>query len=196
MPKVSAAHREARRGQILDAALRCFFEKGFQRTSMADIIDASGLSAGAIYLHFESKQDLVMEAARRVIGRRVADVRTRLAEPPLPDPGEFVQHLMRGIASEGADARLLVQLWTESFFDEGMTGLITTVFARLREIVTEYLGAWALERRPADADAARAWAERAAPAMLSLLQGHILQSALLPDFDTDRYADAVRALLA
>ena len=49
MPKVSEQHREARRDQIVDAALRCFSRKGFQRTSMADIIAESGLSAGAIY---------------------------------------------------------------------------------------------------------------------------------------------------
>ena len=42
MPKITDAHRESRRDQILDAALACFAERGFQATSMADIIAASG----------------------------------------------------------------------------------------------------------------------------------------------------------
>ena len=50
MPKVSQEHRDARRAQILRAAAACFERKGYQRTTMADIIRESGLSAGAIYV--------------------------------------------------------------------------------------------------------------------------------------------------
>jgi len=195
MPKVSAAHREARRSQIVEAALQCFIHKGFQRTSMADIIEASGLSAGAIYLHFASKQEIASAAAQSVVGRRVGDIRDRLTQSPLPDPGQFVQLVMTGLATEVHDSRLLVQLWAESFFDPAMSQLVDGVFQRLRAVLVDYLAGWSAAERGLDADAARAWGERAAPAMLSLLQGHILQSAILPSFDTDAYADAVRAVL-
>ena len=43
MPKVSEAHRESRRDQILDAALARFAERGFQATSMTDIFEAAAL---------------------------------------------------------------------------------------------------------------------------------------------------------
>ena len=55
MPKVSEEYRTARRSEIARAALRCFARKGFDATSMADIIAESGLSAGAIYGHYKSK---------------------------------------------------------------------------------------------------------------------------------------------
>jgi AcrR family transcriptional regulator len=62
MPKVSKEHRQARREQILEAALNCFARNGFHNTSMRDICKEAGLSAGAVYLHFRSKEK-IMEAA-------------------------------------------------------------------------------------------------------------------------------------
>ena len=61
MPKVTVEHKEARRRQVLDAALACFEAKGLHGTTMQDIITASGLSAGAIYTYFASK-DAIIEA--------------------------------------------------------------------------------------------------------------------------------------
>ena len=59
MPKVSQEHLDARRRQILDAAIECFSEQGFHRATMHDIVQRSGLSAGAIYRYFESKDELI-----------------------------------------------------------------------------------------------------------------------------------------
>src|SRR5438552_9989682 len=59
MPKISQARRNARRQQILEAALACFAEDGFHQTGMADIVKRSGLSHGAVYLYFQSKDDLI-----------------------------------------------------------------------------------------------------------------------------------------
>jgi AcrR family transcriptional regulator len=59
MPKISDAKRDARRRQILDAALACFSEAGFHQTGMADIVRRSGLSHGAVYLYFSSKDDII-----------------------------------------------------------------------------------------------------------------------------------------
>lgn len=42
-----------------DAALACFSENGFHQTGMADIVKRSGLSHGAVYLYFQSKDDLI-----------------------------------------------------------------------------------------------------------------------------------------
>jgi len=47
VPKVSDAHLAARRRQILDAAARCFARDGFHRTSMQDIVGASGIQVWA-----------------------------------------------------------------------------------------------------------------------------------------------------
>ena len=59
MPKVSQAHLDARRAQILEAALTCFARNGFHRTTMQEIVKQSRLSPGAIYNYFASKEQII-----------------------------------------------------------------------------------------------------------------------------------------
>lgn len=54
------------RNQLLDAAEKVFFDKGFSQTSLMDIAEAAGLSRGAIYWHFKNKGDLFEAMADRI----------------------------------------------------------------------------------------------------------------------------------
>jgi TetR/AcrR family transcriptional regulator, transcriptional repressor of aconitase len=63
VPKVSAAHLEARRAQILDGARACFARWGFQGTTVARLEEEIGLSRGAIFHYFPSKWELFWELA-------------------------------------------------------------------------------------------------------------------------------------
>jgi len=63
MPKITQAQRDARREQILDAALRCFSRDGFHNTTTADIVRESGVSQGTLYLYFANKDDIVVALA-------------------------------------------------------------------------------------------------------------------------------------
>jgi AcrR family transcriptional regulator len=60
VPKISLAQEQQRRAQILDAAMACFARQGYRATSMDDVVRASGLSVGAIYSYFASKEDLFL----------------------------------------------------------------------------------------------------------------------------------------
>ena len=60
MPKISAAHEQQRRDQILAAAMSCFARQGYHATCMDDVVRESGLSVGAIYTYFPSKEDLFL----------------------------------------------------------------------------------------------------------------------------------------
>jgi AcrR family transcriptional regulator len=55
------------RGRILTSAERLFAELGFSGVSMPMIARASGITAGAIYKHFDSKDDLFFEVIRRTV---------------------------------------------------------------------------------------------------------------------------------
>lgn len=55
------------RARILIAAERLFAEEGFSGVSMPAIAKASGITAGAIYRHFDSKDDLFFEVIRRAV---------------------------------------------------------------------------------------------------------------------------------
>ncbi len=50
---------EERREQILDAAVRVFAERGLHETRMDDIAEQSGLSKGALYLYYKSKDAII-----------------------------------------------------------------------------------------------------------------------------------------
>ena len=58
---------EVRRQEILDTAMWVFMEKGYEHTSIQDIINnLGGLSKGAIYHHFESKEDILIAVTDRM----------------------------------------------------------------------------------------------------------------------------------
>ena len=60
-------HPEETASLILDVAFRLFIEKGYERTSIQDIIDnLGGLSKGAIYHHFRSKEDILVAVTDRM----------------------------------------------------------------------------------------------------------------------------------
>ena len=58
MPKVVPEYKEEARSRILDAAYKLFAEKGYHEATMDDIAKRLGVSKGAIYLYFPSKEDL------------------------------------------------------------------------------------------------------------------------------------------
>lgn len=71
MPKVSEAHRSARRSQILDGARRAFAEHGYFGTNVAALETEIGLSRGAIFSYYSTKLDLFVALAdedRRRVG--------------------------------------------------------------------------------------------------------------------------------
>lgn len=196
MPKVTEQHRTARRNQIVDAALRCFSISGFQRTSMADIIAESGLSAGAIYGHFAGKQQLTLAVAQRILGNRMTEFGERLhqtGEPP--PPSAMLRLMMTGLSGELGDMAVLVQLWGEGVTDPEMSSMIGPIFGELRGVMGPYLTRWAVEHRTLAPDAAAAWADDIVPVFLGLGQGYIIQSALVGGFDTDGYFRGVASLL-
>ena len=74
-------HPEETVSLILEAANRLFIEKGYEHTSIQDIIDQlGGLSKGAIYHHFKSKEDILVAVTDKMTeesNRLLAAVRDR-----------------------------------------------------------------------------------------------------------------------
>ena len=73
MPKISDERRTERREQILDAARRCFAEHGYEGATVARLEQEVGLSRGAIFNYFGSKEDLFVELAVQD-SKRISDV--------------------------------------------------------------------------------------------------------------------------
>jgi TetR/AcrR family transcriptional regulator, repressor for uid operon len=65
MPKLRPETQAARREHILDAAERCFVRTGFHRTTIQDICREAGVSLGALYVYFGSKEALIQGICER-----------------------------------------------------------------------------------------------------------------------------------
>jgi AcrR family transcriptional regulator len=117
LPKVSPAHEQKRRDQILVAAMACFSRQGYRATSMEDIVHESGLSVGAIYTYYPSKEDLFLALAEQRTEQTLESLRVLFAQP-----GELGQKLALAVDfffGQLEDdlaplARVGMEFWSES----------------------------------------------------------------------------------
>ncbi|MEW8627861.1 MAG: TetR/AcrR family transcriptional regulator [Candidatus Thiodiazotropha sp.] len=58
----TAEHKQQSRLRILESAVRCFLQQGYERTGISEIMQDAGLTHGAFYAHFSSKGELYIEA--------------------------------------------------------------------------------------------------------------------------------------
>jgi AcrR family transcriptional regulator len=79
--------------KLLTAAVRCFASNGFHATTTRDISSAVGLSPGALYVHFPSKEDVLFEIIRTA-HQRVLTYITELGGLATDDPVRHLQALV------------------------------------------------------------------------------------------------------
>lgn len=87
MGRIAGVTAAETRGRLLRAAADVFAERGYDGTRVADIAAAAGVSNGALYAHFASKADLLVDALR-THGRRV------LADMFAADPSRSITDLL------------------------------------------------------------------------------------------------------
>ncbi|WPF65854.1 MULTISPECIES: TetR/AcrR family transcriptional regulator [unclassified Corynebacterium] len=175
MPKISEERRQRQRQRIIDAAVTVLGERGFANASMAEIIRASGLSAGAIYGYFPSKNELFQAAARDVLGRRLR-VLGQSATGAVPPPEEALVEFFHVLKKGEPGSAMIVQMWGEAVNNEGMQEVAFQVLSEGREAVEEYLVAWYTQE---GAEGPERRARGAVGPILAMAQGALVQSALL-----------------
>jgi TetR/AcrR family transcriptional regulator, transcriptional repressor of aconitase len=134
MPKVSDSHVAARREQIIQAAKALFAERGFARTTMADVVTASGLSMGAVYHYFPSKSELVLAA----VAGRDGTVEGQFIQE---DPVDLIARLA-GYVSPGegaAHARFVAQIWGDAAVTPELAAVARAAHRRLEDHLTQLL---------------------------------------------------------
>lgn len=197
MPKVSAEHMQARRDQIAHAAVGQFSRRGIHSTSMANIIEASGLSSGAIYRHFAGKDEIIAYVARAAIQSVFTGIRGLLdAEGSLPAPAEVIALIAQRMAIAEVSSGWIVQTWGEAATNPAIRGIANEFYASAFDILREYLTVWLTTRQGVDLRSARERATREAGLMVSLVYAHILQDALIDGYDADGLADTLTVLLS
>lgn len=195
-------YRSDRRAEITAAAARCFATKGVHRTSMADIITESGLSAGAIYNHFRSKQEITVSVGVSVIkGRLLGAVEELEAEGGPIGPGRLIgralEELNRSSMIEGRPLEgLIIQLWAEAAVDDKLLALMQ---GQIRTIRTAFIGPvkrWARDEHGLSAAQAAKWSEEVSQILIALATGYVIQRALFPDFEPRKYIVDVEKMIS
>jgi AcrR family transcriptional regulator len=176
MPKVSQSHLDARRQQIIDAARARFATHGFARTSMTDLVEASGLSVGAIYRYFKSKDEIITAICEQ-------SSQALPAELTAATIGGFLDHI-RTLAKKQDHARLIAQIYAEAAVSPPLAALVQSQLADHRQAVAALLP----QHDPTRAD-------QIAEAFIALCQGYTQQLAIRGDLDSAPYAAALTALI-
>lgn len=92
-PHKRERRKEARPGELLDAALDLFVEKGFAATRVEEVAARAGVSKGTLFLYFPSKVDLFKAVVREAITGRFDEWKAELDSFP-GDTGELVRECM------------------------------------------------------------------------------------------------------
>jgi AcrR family transcriptional regulator len=196
MPKVSEEHRVARRAQIVAAARSCVAEQGFHKTTMADVIAASDLSAGAVYGYFKSKEDIVAAIAEEALSSVDELFGSVLVneEPvrPLLVFERVLKHIVSIAERPGGDVtRIALQAWAESLRNPAVMEIAGGKYRMLRSRFAEVARrAQADGTIPADADP-----EQVAQVLFGFVPGFILQRLLIGDVTPQSYTAGLRAIL-
>ncbi|MDO5627411.1 MAG: TetR/AcrR family transcriptional regulator [Mobilicoccus sp.] len=78
VPRGTRLPREARRAQLLDAAMAVFVEQGYHAAGMDEIADRAGVSKPVLYQHFPGKFELYVALLDTACGQIIESVRTAL----------------------------------------------------------------------------------------------------------------------
>ncbi len=172
---------EVRKDSILQAAMRCFFSKGFERTSVQDIAEAAGLTKGGLYFHFDSKEEIRDTLIRNFLsldrfGFQDPEV---LALAPHLRLGEYLERLANRLSLEGnCSPRLFAEATAGGAMEEEILEFYNSLESLFAKTIEEgqKAGSLSVSLTP----------NMLAKTLLALFDGLQIQSDISPQLDLQR----------
>jgi len=168
---------EETRSHLLQAAEDCFAQSGYDGTSVAEICRGAGVSKGAFYHHFPSKQDIFLELLDRWMAALEGQLRRVRAESDtVPEAFLSMTEMVRFIFQTAGDRLpMFLEFWTQAAHDPAVWQATIAPYRQFRAFFAEMIEDGIAEGslRPLDP-------EKAAQAVVSLAVGVLLQSSLDP----------------
>ncbi len=113
--RVSRAQAAENRQNVVDVASRLFREHGFDGIGLKDLMEAAGLTQGAFYKQFASKEDLVAEASARAVEHAATRWTQAAAANPQDPLGAILDfYLSKGHRKEKMEGCPLVALGADA----------------------------------------------------------------------------------
>lgn len=194
MPPVSERYRGARRQEITRAARRCFARAGFAGTSMSDVFAESGLSAGAVYSYFTSKDELVSVIIDEILDEVGRTLAPALDDRPLESLDQVLRRFLRVLQSSLANdlPGLAVQVWAEAQRNDTLRARLSDDHRRVRHqfacLLDHYVAQGAIPQGAPVAEMAET--------LTAIGPAFLVQNALLEDLDPERLMTGFEGLVA
>lgn len=195
VPRISEQRRAQRREQVLQAAIRCVIRSGFQGLTMAEVIAEAGLSAGAVYGYFASKDEMLAAVAERQLGGMAHLVEAAALADPLPAPAQLLEALVGRLLGLAEDPQgdltvAVVQIWGAAVLGGEVFDILAPRIQQLLNALTELSRRWAQQGMIAgDVDP-----QLSARVLLALLPGYLLQRLVVGQVPAADFAAGLRAL--
>lgn len=191
MPRVTEAHRRARRDEIAEAAIRVLRRKGVSSTSIAQIVEESGLSAGAIYANFQNKSELALYIAQSLLDWRVDALNDGTAPGEVRTPVDVMRHLLSIMVADAPPLPLVLQFWGEATMDPDLHAVLVMRIGQLRAAFEQAIRPWAAGQGSADPEDL---VRRTAITMTVLCQGFLANSGLVGWTTPEEYLSTASAM--
>jgi AcrR family transcriptional regulator len=169
---------EETHARLMEAAEACFSEAGYDRTGVAEICERAGVSKGAFYHHFPSKQALFLELLDLWLAgldAQIALIRTQAVDIPhvLSQVASTVRHVFT--AGRGK-LPVFLAFWSEAARDEAVWRAVMAHYQRYYAVFEELIAAGIAEGSLEPVDA-----RVTARVLVSLGVGVVLQGVLEAD---------------
>jgi AcrR family transcriptional regulator len=146
MPRLTTETWNRRRRHVLESAWSCFSRDGFHATSMDQVIEASGMSANAVYRYFAGKDELIDATVDEALAAAEAVFTTLLDEDPLPGPARLVEQLVATVQARRGEpydlSRLAMQAWTEALRREHLRARVEAYYRAVAGHVEALVRRW------------------------------------------------------
>jgi AcrR family transcriptional regulator len=193
MPKVLPQYLELRRQQILEAAATCFSRRGFHPTTMQDICKEAGLSPGAVYRYFPSKESIIQAMCERGGSRNAGAIQEALKlEGTQEVLGSLIETFFIGLETlhSHAECALNVELIAEAPRNEHIRAWLTRNLNEARGMFVDLMrSGQAKGEIDPTLDVGSI-----SQIMVAMYHGFITQKLVDPDMDVQKYAAVLRSL--
>jgi len=138
MPRISKDPKE-RKDELLNAAMELFATKGYEQTSVSDIVKKIGVAQGTFYYYFQSKEEVINAACERTLATRLEQVKL-LVESTQWNAPEKLTRLFTEASPNEEDADVFEYLHQEingTLHQKWIVAEIMTLLPYARQIVQQ-----------------------------------------------------------
>ncbi len=142
--KTRAEKKAETRASLLRAAEDVFGRRGFQAASVDEVAEAAGFTKGAVYAHFESKEDLFLAMLDERFAGRIDEIRSVLSDQhePVEQAREAGEGFMAYLDADPRWAPIFFEFWAHAVRNPDVAAKLVPRYRALRGAIAE-----AIERR-------------------------------------------------